>query len=74
MLSSGVRTVRENSTKQMTILSTITGLVLAAWYFVALNQQMHTPQWLPMMIAAIGGFEMFLFLQEQNARRGAGSR
>jgi hypothetical protein len=48
------------------IWAALTGLVLAAGYFAALFFGVKTPvvTMLPMLVAAIGGFELFLFSQD----------
>ena len=43
----------------------LTGLVLALCYFVALYANAMPSDMLPMLVTAIGGFEMFLFGQDQ---------
>ena len=63
MLSGGVYPVKHNQTRQLSILACSTGLVLLAIYLGALYLHADTPDWLPMMITAIGGFELFLFGQ-----------
>ncbi len=42
----------------------ITGLVLAIAYFAALYFGFKASEMLPMLVTAIGGFEMFLFSQD----------
>jgi purine-cytosine permease-like protein len=42
----------------------VTGLVLAAWYFAALVLGLKVSDLLPMLLTAIGGFEMFLYSQD----------
>ena len=46
-----------------------TGLVLALLYFVAMYFGLKTSETLPMLVTAIGGFEMFLFAQDFWAKR-----
>ncbi|MET1756220.1 hypothetical protein ABVV53_12250 [Novosphingobium sp. RD2P27] len=46
------------------IWAMLTGLVLAAWYFAATYLGFKASELLPMMVTAIGGFEMFLFAQD----------
>jgi len=48
----------------MRVWATLTGLALAAWFFVALYMGVKTTDTLPMLIAAIGGFEMVLYAQD----------
>lgn len=63
MLSGGVYPVKQAQTRQLTILACVSGLMLAAIFFGALALHVDAPDWLPMMISAIGGFELFLFGQ-----------
>jgi hypothetical protein len=42
----------------------LTGLALAALYFVALFLGIEVSETLPMLVTAIGGFEMFLYGQD----------
>lgn len=48
----------------MRVWAALTGLVLAAWYFVALYMGVKTGDTLPMLISGIGGFEMVLYGQD----------
>jgi len=48
----------------MRVWAAITGLVLAAWYFGCLYNGMKPYPMLPMLIAAIGGFELVLYAQD----------
>lgn len=59
-------------TRELSILACLTGLFLAAFYFVALYVGTDTPDWMPMMISAIGGFELFMFAQGLWTRRAGG--
>lgn len=61
MLSRGVYPVKQDLTRQLSILACATGLLLAAIYFGALYLHADTPDWMPMMISAIGGFELYMF-------------
>ena len=42
----------------------VTGLVLVVAYVISLNFGFKASEILPMLIAAIGGFELFLFSQD----------
>ena len=53
----------------MRVWAALTGLVLALWYFGSLWQGVKPPDMLPMLITAIGGFEMFLFTQDMMLKR-----
>jgi zinc transporter ZupT len=48
----------------MRVWAALTGLALAVAYFVALYMGMKLSDTLPMLIAAIGGFEMVLYGQD----------
>ena len=48
----------------MRVWAAITGLVLAAWFFGCLYLGVKTTETLPMLISAIGGFEMVLYAQD----------
>lgn len=63
MLSGGVYPVKQDQTRQLSILACVTGLVLAAVYFLAIWNGTAVPDWMAMMISAIGGFELFMFGQ-----------
>ncbi|MCK9544340.1 MAG: hypothetical protein M0R03_20160 [Novosphingobium sp.] len=48
----------------------LTGLVLALWYFGQVWEGVAAPSpTLPMLVAAIGGFELFLFAQDMWLKR-----
>jgi hypothetical protein len=49
---------------QMRVWAAATGLLLVAAFFGALYLGLHASPTLPMLIAAIGGFELFLFAQD----------
>ena len=58
-----------NSMQQLSVLACCTGLVLAVMAALAWYNQAHTfDQW-AMLLAAIGGFELFLFGQDIKAKR-----
>jgi hypothetical protein len=48
------------------VWAAVTGLLLAIWYFGALylGAMAYASPMLPMLIASIGGFELFLFSQD----------
>jgi hypothetical protein len=48
----------------MRLWAMLTGLVLAAWYFGELYLGAQVTETLPMLIAAIGGFELFHYAQD----------
>jgi len=47
----------------------VTGLVLTTAYFAALYMGFKTTEMMPMLVTAIGGFEIFLFSQDVWLRR-----
>lgn len=51
------------------VWAAITGLLLAAGYFAALYFGIVTPPMLAMLVTGIGGFELFLFLQDAWLKR-----
>jgi len=53
----------------MRVWAAITGLILAITYFGALYLGLKVSPTLPMLISAIGGFEMVLFGQDIWLRR-----
>ncbi len=64
MLSGGVRAVKLSMLDQMRVWAASTGVLLALWYFAALYFAMEVSPVLPMLVTAIGGFELFLFAQD----------
>ncbi len=63
MLSRGVHPVK-TTFDLMRLWAMLTGLALAAWFFVAGYLGVKTTDTLPMLISAIGGFEMVLYAQD----------
>ncbi len=49
---------------QMRVWAALTGLALAVWFFAALWLSGSYSTTLPMLVVAIGGFELFLFAQD----------
>jgi hypothetical membrane protein len=58
-------------TNQLSVLACVTGLLLVAVFFVSAWVGMPNPEWLPMVIASIAGFEIFMVFDAAR-RRGAG--
>ncbi len=54
-----------DTNQQMTVLASATGLILIAFYFLAMYLGTDTADWLPNVIACIGGFELYMFGQSQ---------
>lgn len=69
MLSRGVRPLNRSTFEMMRVWAAVTGLALAAWFFLQLYLGGKTTEIVPMLVAAIGGFEMFLFAQDMMRRR-----
>ena len=70
MLSRGVRPLSQLSVFDlMRVWAAVTGLLLVAGFFVAPYFGFASSPMLPLLIAAIGGFEMFLFSQDMWLKR-----
>jgi hypothetical protein len=66
--------VRRRELDNLSALSCATGLLLLAIYFVSAWLDLPRPQWLPLLISAIAGFEIFMvFHALRNRRAGGGS-
>jgi hypothetical protein len=68
MLSRGVHPVK-TTFDLMRLWAVLTGLALCAWFFVAWAMGLATSQILPMLISAIGGFELMLYGQDLLIKR-----
>ena len=53
----------------MRVWAALTGLALAAWYFISLYAGVKATDTVPMLIAGIGGFEMMLYVQDLVLKR-----
>jgi hypothetical protein len=58
-----------NAMQQLSVLACSTGLVLAAICALAFFNEAHTFEHWSMLLAAICGFELFLFGQDLTVRR-----
>ena len=58
-----------NSMQQMSVLACTTGLVLALLYALAFLNKSPSAELLAMLVAAVGGFEMYLFAQDVRRKR-----
>ena len=56
----------------LSTLSCVTGLVLLAIFFVSAWLDLPSPAWLPMLITAIAGFEIFMVANALRNRRAGG--
>ena len=54
---------------QVSVLACVTGLLLIVAAFAAEYLGLPHPAWLPMVIASIGGFEMFMAIDAVRRRR-----
>lgn len=69
MLSRGVRPLNRSTFDLMRVWAAATGLLLATWFFAQLYLEGSAPEIVAMLVAAIGGFEMFLYGQDVVKRR-----
>lgn len=53
----------------MRVWAALTGVVLAVCYFAMAYLGLKPSETLPMLVAGIGGFELFLFAQDMVRRR-----
>ncbi|WP_147215127.1 hypothetical protein [Novosphingobium sp.] len=58
-----------NTLELTRIWAAVTGVALAVWYFAAVYLDLQPTAVLPMLVTAIGGFELFLFGQDQWLKR-----
>ena len=54
---------------RLSILACVTGLALLAIFFAAAWLGAPEPEWLPMVIASIAGFELFMVANAMRNRR-----
>jgi hypothetical protein len=74
VLSRGVRPLKQLTLlDQMRVWAAVTGLALAIWFFGSLYAGMKPSPMLPLLVAAVGGFELFLYAQDLWLKR-KGSR
>ena len=74
MLSRGVHPLKLTTFDMMRVWAALTGLALAVAYFVLVWLELAPGDKLPMLVTAIGGFELVLFAQDfwlvRRAQRG----
>ena len=58
--------------ERVSILACVTGLALLAIFFASVWIDAPEPDWLPMLISAIAGFEIFMVLDTLRKRREGG--
>lgn len=54
--------------ERLSILACVTGLVLLAAFFAAYALDATLPDWLPLAIAAVAGFELFMTMDALRRR------
>ena len=69
MLSRGVCSLKPATFDMMRTWGALTGLGLAAWFFIQLALGGTVPELVPMLAVAIGGFEIVLYTQDVLRRR-----
>lgn len=69
MLSRGVRPLNRTTFDLMRVWAAVTGLALAGWFFLQLYLRGKSPEMVAMLVAAIGGFELFFYSQDLVRRR-----
>lgn len=69
MLSRGVRPLNREIFDMMRVWAALTGVALALCYFAMAYLGLKPSETLPMLVAGIGGFELFLFAQDVARRR-----
>ena len=58
---------------RLSVLACVTGLALLAVFFVETWLGAPSPEWLPMAIASIAGFELFMAIDAVRRRRSGGA-
>jgi hypothetical protein len=58
---------------RVSVLACVTGLVLLAAFFVSAWLGAPRPEWLPMAIASIAGFELFMVIDAMRRRTRGGA-
>ena len=68
----GVGSVKLSQMERLSVLACVTGLALLAIFFAAVWLKAPEPQWLPMVITSIAGFEMFIAFDTARRKRRSG--
>jgi len=68
----GVGSLKLSQLDRLSVLACVTGLSLLAIFFAATGLGAEQPEWLPMAIASIAGFEMFMVIDAARRRRSGG--
>ena len=63
-----------SSMDRLSVLACISGLVMVLAVFAARWLGTSYPEWLPMAVASIAGFELFMVIDALRRRRTAGGR
>jgi hypothetical protein len=58
---------------RLSVLACVTGLALLAVFFVETWLGAPRPEWLPLAIASIAGFELFMVLDALRSRKRGGA-
>ena len=58
---------------RLSVLACVTGLALLAVFFISAWLGAPRPEWLPMAIASIAGFELFMVIDAVRHRRRGGA-
>ena len=58
---------------RVSVLACVTGLAMLAMFFAAAWAGAPSPDWLPMAIASIAGFELFMVIDAVRHRRRGGA-
>ena len=61
-----------SSMDRISILACVTGMALLAMFFASVGIGVPQPDWLPMAIASIAGFELFMMVDALRRRRMGG--
>ena len=61
--------VKMSQLDRLSVLACVTGLALLAIFFVSAMAGAPLPEWLPMAIASIAGFEMFMVIDGVRRRK-----
>ena len=69
----GLGSMRLSQMDRLSVLACVTGLALVAIFFAAYWLRAPEPQWLPMVITSIAGFELFMAFDTIRRRRSGGA-
>ena len=66
--------VKLSQMDRLSVLACVTGLAMLAIFFVSAWLGAPRPEWLPMAIASIAGFELFMVIEALRRHRAEGGR